>query len=272
MFIYTKLIIGRTPETDDIIVIEDTGLPAGADVLPLAKSSLTTADLLKKLNLCPEDIRVLETKTIGQGKNPLWSKLRKGRLTASNFYRVYTRIESLKKNPILDCSNLVRSFLEPTPLDHLPQIQRGRDLEASAVDKLVSMLGGNGHSGIGIRDCGLFIDHATQYLGASPDGIVSCDCCSPSLAEIKCPSTELKDLPYFDETMKLKTRHAYYGQIQGQMMVTGIKSTWFFVFYPNSDCHLELIKLNKDFCKNMRQNLIHFYELHMAPKLVLGAK
>ena len=33
-------------------------------------------------------------------------------------------IESLKKNPILDCSNLVRSFLEPTPLDHLPQIQR----------------------------------------------------------------------------------------------------------------------------------------------------
>lgn len=224
------------------------------------------------MKLTREDLKILEGRSVGQSNNPVWRLLRTGRITASNFYRVHTRVEAIRRNPNTDCSNLVKSFLEPTPLDHLPQIQRGRDLESTAIDKLTTVLGERGHKNVTIRDCGIFIDAETQYLGASPDGVVSCDCCPDSLAEIKCPTTELKDLPYLDSRRKLKHRHSYFGQIQGQMMITSKKKTWFFIFYPHSDCHLQLVRFDKEFCKNMKQNLIYFYELHMAPKLLLKVK
>ena len=68
------------------------------------------------------------------------------------------------------------------------------------------------------------------HIGASPDLIVECDCCGPSLVEIKCPftsrdekpSVKLEYLEEFETELKLKTNSSYYFQIQGQMGVTKI--------------------------------------------------
>lgn len=93
------------------------------------------------------------------------------------------------------------------------------------------------------KPCGLFIDPTGQFLGASPDGIVSCDCCEARLVEIKCPSTDLESYSHIhQQTNKLKEKDVYYGQVQSQMMVTGMKETWFFVFYQDKYSHLELIR------------------------------
>ena len=47
--------------------------------------------------LTAEKIVEIEQALVGQAANPLWHALRKGRITASNFYKVKTKVESLRK-------------------------------------------------------------------------------------------------------------------------------------------------------------------------------
>ena len=43
------------------------------------------------------------------------------------------------------------------------------------------------HENFKICDSGLVLDPDIPHLGASPDGLVSCDCCGEGCLEIKCP-------------------------------------------------------------------------------------
>ena len=43
------------------------------------------------------------------------------------------------------------------------------------------------HRNLKISDCGFFIDTQHPYVGASPDGIIECDCCERVVLEVKCP-------------------------------------------------------------------------------------
>ena len=45
--------------------------------------------------------------TAGRNDNPLWQKMCHGRITASNFYRVYTKVQSMKKE-------FLTSLINPT--------------------------------------------------------------------------------------------------------------------------------------------------------------
>ena len=44
------------------------------------------------------------------------------------------------------------------------------------------------------QESGLFISQAYPYLGASPDGVISCNCCGEEILEIKCPWTSRERL------------------------------------------------------------------------------
>ena len=48
--------------------------------------------------LTAEKIVQIEQATVGQADNALWHAHRKGRITASNFYRLKTKVESLRKD------------------------------------------------------------------------------------------------------------------------------------------------------------------------------
>lgn len=61
----------------------------------------TVEDFIDHQLLTENEVNLIEEKTVGQSSNSLWHDLRKGRITASNFYAVHTRMNSLKKNP--DC-------------------------------------------------------------------------------------------------------------------------------------------------------------------------
>ena len=43
------------------------------------------------------------------------------------------------------------------------------------------------HLSLKVTECGLYVDPEQPYLGASPDGIVTCTCCGKGLVERKCP-------------------------------------------------------------------------------------
>ena len=85
--------------------------------------------------LTGEKIVEIEQATVGQAENPLWHALRKGRITASNFYKVKTKVESLRKagTNSANAKKLVASLIgEYTPPENLPALKYGREMEAIA--------------------------------------------------------------------------------------------------------------------------------------------
>ena len=239
-----------------------------ADITHISSICATTEEFLDRLNLTQHQINDLEQKTIGQSDNPSWFRMRKGRITASKFYNVHTRMETVKRNSssLTDCSRLVHNLLNPTALDHLPHVQRGRKLEQAGVDEFIMAFESCGHRNIKVSSCGLFIDPVRQYLGASPDGIVTSDCCEKSLLEVKCPTTPFNQLPYMNN-LELKRNSLYYGQIQGQMEITKVKSSHLVLHYPDETTFLE-IEYDESFCNAMFTNLERFYKQFMIPALI----
>ena len=55
---------------------------------------------------------------------------------------------------------------------------------------------------------GLFVNPRYPHLGATPDGIISCDCCGTGIIEIKCPYKHLDSHPteVNDDTFYLLNR------------------------------------------------------------------
>lgn len=74
------------------------------------------------------------------------------------------------------------------------------------------------HTDFEVRLSGLVVNPQWPYLGASPDGVVSCPCCPQAVLKMKCPYkyrhtdlTTVKDKDfYLDRELKLKVDHAYY--------------------------------------------------------------
>lgn len=239
------------------------------DVCTLASSCGSASDLLAQMVISEQDVTFIERRTVGQSSNEIWKRMRKGRLTASNFYRVYTKVETLKKNPLADCTKLVKSLLDPTDISHLPQIARGVTEEMRARETVKRTLAEH-HTNMQVSECGLYLCVDQPYLGASPDGILTCSCCERALLEIKCPTNDLGALHYLDEKLQLKKKSNYYAQIQGQMAITGIHRTYFFIFYNVTQHHLQVIDFDRLFSDAMTHNLHHFYTAHIVPRLLSG--
>jgi len=58
------------------------------------------------------------------------------------------------------------------------------------------------HAFYEFKKCGLVLDPTNPFIGASPDGIISCSCCGKGVVEVKCPFS-CKDKS-FDEAVKDK--------------------------------------------------------------------
>lgn len=90
------------------------------------------------------------------------------------------------------------------------------------------------HKDVLVGTAGFRISPLHPFIGASPDGYVSCSCCGSGVIEIKCPFS-VKDLSVNEAAssiahfclekdaqgkIRLKRDHAYYYQVQMQLFVT----------------------------------------------------
>lgn len=88
--------------------------------------------------LSSEEIDAIEKTTVGQSENEAWHQQREGRITASNFYRVYTKVESMKASAVNNADKLVSSLLgKSKPPTSLPALKCGRDMEPIAVREFI---------------------------------------------------------------------------------------------------------------------------------------
>ena len=106
----------------------------------------------------------------------------------------------------------------------------------------------NEHSNFEVGDCWLFINSLYPTLGASPDGIISCDCHGVGTLEIKCPycskdctpetAVECNKITFPEcdtdgDGFKVKEDSAYYYQVQAQLNICDLQYGDFVVWTPH---------------------------------------
>lgn len=132
-----------------------------------------------------------------------------------------------------------------------------------------------------VADGGLHISEYWPFLGASPYGLVFCECCGKGLCEIKCPYmykdvmlvTAAADsrfcLKYDDNGiyLYLDTVHPYYYQVQRQLSVTGVKCIDF-VVWTTKDLFVQRVLPDTDFRNRMLTRTSLFYKRGVLPEIL----
>ncbi|KAH9375343.1 hypothetical protein HPB48_015372 [Haemaphysalis longicornis] len=197
-------------------------------------SSVRTKHLqAKKVCTTPASSAQLEQDTRQQAKSGRWKEERRLRVTSLNFGVVATRAQWTSKG--------LKAFTDTKDLGHIALIKYGTSNEPLAARRYQEVLQTIGHHAT-VNTCGLLVNPAYPWLGASPDGIVwHATELGYRILEIKCPYT-VRDKTahglvagsFCPEQGESVTRpngnHDYYAQIIGQMGVSGLSWGDFVVF------------------------------------------
>ena len=126
----------------------------------------------------------------------------------------------------------------------------------------------------------MFVNSSYPTLGASPDGIIFCDCCGIGTLEIKCPycsrnstpetatdNDDLKCLKHNGEILKLKEDNAHFYQVQAQLHICNLEFGDFVVWTPKG-IHIERIYPQHDFFESTANKAEEFYKQAVMPELL----
>ena len=269
----------------------DNYVPKSAmDVFPKPLNELYNPDYIKigfdelmdicnnfSISITEEMSQSIEKATRDQSKSNLWYKYRSGKVTASRMKAICgTRIEKPSKS-------LIKSICYPDAYSFSSkQTDWGHKQEKRARELYCKEVGPN-HEMFEIMDSGLVINPQYPYLGASPDGIVSCSCCGKGVVELKCPYTHrddtIKNAAIKDKTfcvmeeegrLKLRHDHAYYYQIQTQMYVCDVTYCDFVVcmFGASFDIYIERVYQDKDLWEDCLKKAKNFFTSCLLPELL----
>ena len=223
------------------------------------------------LKVTQEEADYLQQCTKLQTQSLLWFAHRRGRITASNFHSV---CHTSTSNP---SESLIQKLLQERQMIKSPAMKWGIEHEPDARKQYLELASKN-HSGLSFKSAGLFINPHYPYLGASPDGLVYCECCGDGVIEIKCPYSIRQFNPAFVtksdfflkstvDGMKLSSTHEYYTQIQGQLFVCDQAYCDFICWTPQG-IFIERIKKDVAFWEEMQPNLERFFKDVLLPRMM----
>eukprot|EP00112_Aurelia_sp_Birch-Aquarium-sp1_P023692 Seg7145.1 transcript_id=Seg7145.1/GoldUCD/mRNA.D3Y31 product="hypothetical protein" protein_id=Seg7145.1/GoldUCD/D3Y31 len=192
-----------------------------------------TSDFIRRLKIGDQEIEIAEQATREQADCFEWKNLRQGMITASNANKYSIELMKIGRNRTDTTLSKFMSFSHVfQDLSKVPSVKWGCDYEKDAQKEFTAVEGIN-HLNFLVKNCGLFISKGYPFLGASPDGIVYCDCCPFRCVEIKCPYSIREEDPcdldvlakvgFIDivgGVLCLKKSHGYYAQAQMQMALT----------------------------------------------------
>ena len=224
-----------------------------------------------KIDITPEQSKLVEELTRGQSTSKLWFRYRAGRITAS---KMKSCCNAKAEDP---SESLIKSICYPSATSFKsPATTWGCVHEAEAMRHFTKKQQLT-HVNFSVETAGFYISSEFPYIGASPDGIASCDCCCKRVIEIKCPyclrDKNLNDAPpnYLktdsNGNKKLDTKHAYYYQVQTQLGVCGLKSAYF-VVWNRASMHIENIELDLDHWQHMVGRAELLFSCVILPELV----
>ena len=225
------------------------------------------------ISVTEEQAEAVEAATREQASSKLWHRFRAGRITASNMKTV------CHTDPAQPALSLISCICNPEGMTFSTKAtQWGCEHETVARDKFLEEMT-KVHENFRVYDSGLYINPDVPHLGASPDGLVCCDCYVEGCLEINCPFCK-KDQKLSDPTdtkfylqkddgdnLTLSHKHAYYYQVQTQLGVCR-KEFCYFVVWTERDIHIEIITLNSDFWEEICTKSSHIFQAAILPELV----
>uniref|UniRef100_A0A8C2EE23 YqaJ viral recombinase domain-containing protein n=1 Tax=Cyprinus carpio TaxID=7962 RepID=A0A8C2EE23_CYPCA len=192
----------------------------------------------------PTDISEQQADQLGkttctQHKSSFWFAVRAGRITASNMHAV-----------------------------------NAADVRSPAQSTIKKKGQHNNHD---VSTFGFFINPLFPEIGASPDGIVRCNCCGKGCVEIKFPSKYknntireaclAKDfcLELVDGKVQLKQSYQYYTQSQTNIFVTD-RYYWDFVVWTLKDSVVLQLDANPEFWREqeLRLKMLPCWQTHKS--------
>ena len=253
-------------------------------LVEVGNHAATVEDFINDLGIfSPEQITLLEENTRGQSENEIWKTQRMGRITASSMHRVMTKVKSLESDSTsaaVSTESLVNSITGCNNCLQVPALLYGQQMEPEAREAYKNEQKSK-HKNLNVSTCGLFVLRKHPFIGASPDALISCNCCGDGLLEIKCPFSIADkspcdaNLPYLKKdsmgSLKLQQNNSYYSQIQAQLGVCGKKWCDFFV-YTRHGFYLERVTFNENWWTNLQLAAEFFFIHYVAPELIRKKK
>lgn len=227
-------------------------------------------DFLATFSIRDDTVKTVEAATRQQSNSPDWFLYRAGRVTASVMKSVcHTSVQS----PSL---SLVKSICYPEKNSlRVPAVMWGLEHEQDAFEAYKAKEATK-HQNFECHRSGLHLSAAYPFIGATPDAITSCSCCGRGVVEFKCPfllrdaqdiTTSISCLSYTGGKLQLLDNHAYYYQIQTQMTVCHVDFCDFVVWGPNV-LHIERVRRNDQFCRNIFSSARQFFRNVILPELL----
>ena len=243
------------------------------------KLTLDFSELLKKceevkLTVTPEQAKSVERATKSQASSKLWFRFRSGRITASKMKRV------CRSNPDLPSQSLIKSICYPESVSFSVDATKWGCKHEDTARKEYSEKMAESHENFTIHDSGFVIHPDYPHIGATPDAMVSCDCCGCGVVEIKCPycarDSTIDDmtaggvktcLEKEGEYVFLKKDHEHMYQIQTQISVCNAEFADF-VLWTEKDLHIERIEEDPSMWDLMVASSKEFFDKAVLPELV----
>ena len=148
---------------------------------PLSLALVKCEELFHTIAVTDAAVKNLEMQTRDQASSKDWFLYRAGRITASKF-RAAAHTDVSQPS-----SSHVRSICYPKAFRFSTVATRwGCKHEADARTEYAASRKLS-HQNLSVVDSGLVVPTSHPYLGVSPDGSVSCDCCGLGVIEVKCP-------------------------------------------------------------------------------------
>ncbi|KAL3873272.1 hypothetical protein ACJMK2_036408 [Sinanodonta woodiana] len=209
--------------------------------------------VFKPLTLNDEEVRNVELETRNQAISREWHRFRIGRITASRIKAVCHA--SNEKSP----QSLIKAICYPETVKLNTKATRfGSDHEKEARKQYIDTMRKE-HENFFVKENGLVLNKKYPHLGASPDGLGSCDY-SKIDDTFECLET-------FGGQLRLKRKHQYYYQIQCHLLVSENEFCDFIV-WTGKECQCERIPVDNEFCQNMLMQSKQIFESEILPELI----
>ena len=213
----------------------------------------------------------VEMATRAQSKSKEWFRFRSGRITASRFKA------ACKTSVEKPSQSLIRAICYPESTKFTSVATTwGCQHERVAKDRY-NLEMKTVHENFEFRSSGLVIHPDHPFIGATPDGVVSCDCCGEGCVEIKCPYCHRHKklgehggnscLEKVGDRLQLKKTHEYYYQVQCQIFVCK-KDFCDFVVWTEVDYHYERIEPDVEFWSEALEHARVIFMTAVLPELV----
>ena len=246
--------------------------PSLRDLFQPQNEELTYVELLEVceqviISVNKEDVTKIEMFTRDQNRSSAWYTQRAGRITAS----------VMKSVCVTDPGNPARSTIQHICYPDSKKFKNaatawGCEHESSARITYVNLMKSD-HTAFSCKDSGLIVSLTHPFIGASPDGVVHCECCGHGVVEIKCPYCIRDEDPGTASCLlngKLSKKHAYFYQVQIQLFTSSANYADFVIatFNDQANIFVERILPDKQFIEQCIQKSEHFFKVCILPELL----